>query len=107
MLLTAGANEAVLGVGLKDDAFTFNRLALVGERGAADALLVEDERDAVSLVEFALAAGAGGVALTRLPLNGGMGWMTIEILFAAALSLLEAALFEDVLVRAEALAPEG
>ena len=39
--LTAGTTEAVLGVGLKDDAFTFNRLALVGERGAADALFVE------------------------------------------------------------------
>lgn len=106
--ITAGANEAVLGVGLKDDAFTFNRSALVGERGAADALLVEEERDAVPPVELAaLAAGAGGVTLGRLVLKGGIGCMTIEILFEAALSLPEAALFEDVLMRAEALAPEG
>ena len=63
-----GATCGAFGVGLKGDAVTFNRLALVGERGAADALLLlvlaEDARDAV--------ACTGGVPPVRL-LKGGIG----------------------------------
>ena len=101
--ITAVLNEPLLGVGLNDDALTFNRLALVGERGVADAL-VEEERDAAAPAALACEPAAGGVPLARFPLNGGIGWMTIEMRLEAA-SLL--ALPEDVLIRAGALAPDG
>ncbi len=91
-------------VGLKEDAFTFNRFALVGERGVADVLLAfVEERDGVE----APGAGVGGVAPDRLLLKGGIGWINILILLLAADSFPLVPVAEDVFATAGALAPEG
>jgi len=64
-------------VGLNEDAFTFSLFAAVGLSGLAT----------LGLWPTGAALGVGaGIALLRLPLNGGIDWMTIGILpFASSL----------------------
>lgn len=102
---------------------TFNRLALVGERGAADAfafvvpallllwalalvlVFMDDERDAAAAVEIGGVPRFPAPTPEPAPLNGGIGWMNIEMRFGAPLSFPDT---EDVLVSAAgAFAPAG
>jgi len=82
--------EIDLAVGLKDDAFTFRRFIAVGESG----LFAPDGATALARTPPTLAdGGTEGVADERLPLNGGMGGMTMLILFWASDVLVPAADF--------------
>lgn len=82
-----------LGMGLNDDAFTFRRFApLVGDSGVeaeAPLTLLDEVREGAGRAGAAEAGAvglpAGGVAPIRLPLKGGMAWMTMLILFEASL----------------------